>query len=123
MRRINANIPALVIPIFLLILSASAFANDRFRKDILSFQEGDGRIEIPPPDSTDLQYPFSQKDNYPFSNSGNNSPLYLKDPPNIKRVVEYDPVTGTYSFTEKVGEFNYNTPAVMRPGAWSPCHV
>ena len=113
MRRINANIPALVIPIFLLILSASAFANDRFRKDILSFQEGDGRIGIPPPDSTDLQYPFSQKDNYPFSNSGNNSPLYLKDPPNIKRVVEFDPVTGTYSFTEKVGEFNYNTPAVM----------
>jgi cell surface protein SprA len=68
---------------------------------------------IPPPDSTGLKYPFSQKNNYPFSNSGNESPLYLNDPSNISRVVEYDPVTKTYSFTEKVGNLNYSTPAVM----------
>jgi cell surface protein SprA len=67
----------------------------------------------PPPDSTDLKYPFSQKNNYPYSNSGNNSPLYLKDPANVTRVVEYDPVTKTYSFTEKVGSLNYRTPNVM----------
>jgi len=113
LRRILAYIPALIIPFILPVLSASGITNDRITEGV-SFAYGSPEsIGIPPPDSTDLQYPFSQKDNYPFSNSGNNSPLYLKDPSNIKRVVEYDPVTGTYSFTEKVGSLNYRTPTVM----------
>ncbi len=113
MRRIIAYIPALIIPFILPVLSASGITNDRITEGVSSVYGSPERIGIPPPDSTDLQYPFSQKDNYPFSNSGNNSPLYLKEPSNIERVVEYDPVTGTYSFTEKVGSLNYRTPTIM----------
>jgi cell surface protein SprA len=111
LRRIYAYIPALVIPVYLLILSESARAGDSNEQDILSAVLNPELIGIPPPDS--LKFPFSEKNNYPFSNSGNNSPLYLKDPSNINRVVEYDPVTKTYSFTEKVGSLNYRTPRIM----------
>ncbi len=113
MRRINAYISALAIPFLLPILSASGISNYRSEQYILSMTGSYESIGIPPPDSTDLKYPFSQKNNYPFSNSGNDSPLYLKDPSNVERSVEYDPVTGTYSFSEKVGGLDYKTPAVM----------
>jgi cell surface protein SprA len=95
------------------VLSVNATTNNRISKDYPSFLLSPENIGDPPPDSTGMKYPFSQKNNYPFSNSGNNSPLYLKDPSNITRVVEYDPVTGTYSFTEKVGSLSYRNPSVM----------
>ncbi len=65
------------------------------------------------PDSVDLRYPFSETGNYPFSNSGLESPLYLRPPSNVNRVIEYDPVTRQYYFTELVGSFNYRPPQAM----------
>ena len=113
MRRLNSYIPALVITLFLPMLSAFSNAINRNGNELFFLRENPGAIETSPPDSTGLKYPFSQKNNYPFSNSGSTSPLYLKDPSNITRVVEYDPVTGTYSFTEKVGSLSYRNPSVM----------
>jgi hypothetical protein len=84
LRRIYAYIPALVIPLFLPILSASADTGNRTSKNVVFMFRGHESIGIPPPDSTLLKYPFTEKNKYPFSNSGNNSPLYLKDPSNIK---------------------------------------
>jgi len=113
LRRIASYIPALIIPLFLPVLIVSGFANDRIVGDYVFLQNVARTNSIPPPDSTGLRYPFRQKSNDPFSNSGNESPLYLKDPKNIERVVEYDPATGTYSFTEKIGNRNYGTSGVM----------
>ena len=43
---------------------------------------------------TNLRYPFSYDATTP--GTGKTSPLYLKNPPNIKTVVEYDPATHQY---------------------------
>lgn len=64
------------------------------------------------PDS--LKYPYHEPNGYPFSNSGSvPSSLYLQDPSNITREVEYDPESGTYYFNEKVGTLNYRNPTSM----------
>jgi cell surface protein SprA len=64
-------------------------------------------------DTTKLQYPFKDEPRYPFSNSGLTSPLYLKNPSNITQNIEYDPVTGKYVFSEKIGRLNYRPPSSM----------
>ncbi len=64
-------------------------------------------------DSVKLQYPFSEKNRYPFSNSGLQSPLYLRNPSNVQQQIEYNPVTGRYEFSEKVGNLNYRPPSSM----------
>ena len=53
--------------------------------------------------SSELRYPFSPENNFPFSNSGTEttSPLYGKPHRTLKAPVIYDPVTGQYSFTGK----------------------
>lgn len=66
-----------------------------------------------PGDSVKLQYPFTDDIRYPFSNSGVRSPLYLKNPSNISQTVEFDPVTGQYVFSEKIGRINYRPPSSM----------
>ncbi|MBN2814510.1 MAG: cell surface protein SprA, partial [Bacteroidales bacterium] len=64
-------------------------------------------------DTVKLQYPFSEKDRYPFSNTGLQSPLYLRNPTNVQQQIEYNPVTGRYEFSEKVGSLNYRPPSSM----------
>jgi cell surface protein SprA len=39
--------------------------------------------------------------------------LYLKTPSNIQQSIVYDPATGRYVFSEKVGELNYRPPSSM----------
>ncbi len=72
-------------------------------------------LEIPdlPPDSADLQYPFSEKAYTIPGNDLKSSPLFGKEPSNITRSIEYDPVTRQYHFTEKVGQFRYRLPATL----------
>jgi cell surface protein SprA len=62
---------------------------------------------------TTLNYPLPGKGSYPFSTSGFNSPLYLKNPSNIKSQVVYDPVTRQYVFSETIGSWNYRNPTLM----------
>jgi cell surface protein SprA len=66
-----------------------------------------------PGNTTELPYPFTDELRYPFSNSGVSSPLYLQNPSNIVQNVEYDPVTGQYVFSEKIGRINYRPPSSM----------
>ena len=66
------------------------------------FSESD--VLFSQPDTSDLRFPFSEKGNYPYSNSGLESPLYLRQPSNIKQIIEYDPATRQYYFTEKIGD-------------------
>ncbi|WP_146141956.1 cell surface protein SprA [Prolixibacter denitrificans] len=60
-----------------------------------------------------LPYPF--RDKGPFGNAGqqDSSALYLHDPSNMKKEVEYDPETGDYIFYDRIGDFNYRLPRTM----------
>lgn len=63
-------------------------------------------------DTSQVRFPVP-KNTYPFSTSGSKSPLYLNPPSNVNQQIEYDPESGTYVFTEKVGELNYRPPSSM----------
>jgi len=60
---------------------------------------------------TTLRYPFNEETVLP--GSGNESPIYLNNPSNIKSVVEYDPVTRQYYNTYKIGETVYRIPTTL----------
>jgi cell surface protein SprA len=62
--------------------------------------------------SDELRFPIKEN-NYPFSNSGQSSPLLLRQPSNIKQEIVYDPVTKRYEFSEKVGQLDYRPPSSM----------
>jgi cell surface protein SprA len=62
---------------------------------------------------TTLHYPYSDRGSYPFSSSGQESPLYLQNPSNVHSQVIYDPLTKKYVFTETIGSWNYRNPTVM----------
>ncbi len=63
-------------------------------------------------DST-LHFPLPDRASYPFSFSGQSSPLYLQNPSNIKARVIYDPLTRKYVFSETIGSWNYRNPTQM----------
>ena len=44
---------------------------------------------------------------------GDQSGIQLKDPDNITRTIEYDPLTGQYVFVSKIGDFIYREPYIM----------
>ena len=48
-----------------------------------------------------------------FINNGSNNPFDLKDPSVIEKEVEFDPATGNYIITEKIGEDFYRMPTYM----------
>lgn len=58
-----------------------------------------------------LIYPFEDKS---FSGyDKNQSPLYLKDPSNVKKEFRYDPLTGEYNFYQKIGDDDFRAPNQM----------
>ena len=48
-----------------------------------------------------------------FINSPSNNPFDLDDPSIIQQNVEYDPVTGMYIITEKIGDDDFRMPTYM----------
>ncbi len=83
--------------------------------------EASGRTGIPcvlltPPDTTyrgdtTLRYPFGDETVLP--GSGQENPMYLKNPSNIKSVIEYDPVTRQYYNTYRIGDNVYRIPTTL----------
>lgn len=65
------------------------------------------------PDTTRIYYPLPVDDGNPYNQLQDQSPLYLRDPDNIRREVVYDPETRQYIFYNRVGDFNYRAPQVM----------
>ncbi|OQY03251.1 MAG: cell surface protein SprA [Bacteroidetes bacterium 4572_117] len=63
-------------------------------------------------DTTKLLYPFKDNSN-PYAPKTQSSPLYLSNPSNIKTEVEYNPITGKYTISEKIGNFNYRPSTSM----------
>ena len=64
-------------------------------------------------DDDTLRYPFQDYDNNPYNNDRYNSALYMKKPSIFSQETEYDPVTGKFVITQKVGNSRFRTPYVM----------
>ncbi len=60
-----------------------------------------------------LLFPFNDQTGNPYIDNKNQSPLYLKNPSNIKREIIYNPETNSYEFVYKVGDFTYRDPTQM----------
>lgn len=54
----------------------------------------------------------------PFINSNPRNPFDLSDPKVVDQTVEYDPTTGRYYITEKIGDDYYRTPTYMTYGEY-----
>ncbi len=73
-----------------------------------------------PEDPYSIQYITVQQDTVPvqdrtgdFINNPNSNPFDLQDPGIIEKNVEYDPTTGNYIITEKIGDEYYRPPTYM----------
>lgn len=60
-----------------------------------------------------LPYDFEDEPEFAFPDKKDSAKLYLKKPSNIRTEIEYDPVSGEYIFTEKVGDLNFRLPKTM----------
>lgn len=86
----------------------------------VEFYAGDDDSEAMPVDSPQTQNPDTNLV-YPFNDNSMNDPLWypnnsglkLDDPSNIKTTVEYDPVTGEYNVTQKMGDIDYRPPTYL----------
>lgn len=69
---------------------------------------------INPPDTgKDDTLPFPFNDDPFYSPADNNHPLYLSDPANIEDSVYFDPESGEYVFTRKIGDLDYRPDHTM----------
>lgn len=68
--------------------------------------------EVDEEEVPELLYPFKDNDGRPPMYDPQ-SKLYLEPPSNIKSNVVYDPVTGNYNITQKVGERDYRKETYM----------
>lgn len=60
-----------------------------------------------------LPYNFKDEPEFAYPDKKDSSKLFLQRPSNIRTDVEYDPVSGEYIFTEKVGGLEYRLPKTM----------
>jgi cell surface protein SprA len=60
-----------------------------------------------------LPYEFEDEPAFAYPNKKDSSRLYLRNPNNVKTEIIYDPISGEYIFTEKVGDFYYRLPKSM----------
>ncbi len=60
-----------------------------------------------------LHYPFKDEPQFAYPNKKDSARLFLKKPSNIRSNIEYDPISGEYIFTEKVGNLNFRLPKSM----------
>ncbi len=61
-------------------------------------------------DSDTLKYPFHDRITDTYSDPGDHSPMYGKDPANIKTEVQYDPDNNRYNINENMGQLFYRNP-------------
>ncbi len=109
----EANINSLVFFIGLLLSPLTILANPLTEDPYLTRPLPEIPSFYQPPDTIDLQYPFEEKRYTPTGNEEPSSPLYLRKPSNVERVIEYDPSTGQYYFVEKIGRSRYRVPNTL----------
>lgn len=52
-------------------------------------------------------------------NQGEETGIILKEPSNVTRTIQYDPITGQYVFVSKIGDFTYSDPVYMTQQQYS----
>ncbi|HNX87338.1 MAG TPA: hypothetical protein PKN12_10455, partial [Bacteroidales bacterium] len=62
-------------------------------------------------DTVKLVYPFNEDQVMP--GSGEEHGIYLKNPSNLKTIIEYDPATRQYYYIYKIGETRYRIPTTL----------
>ncbi|MGM0532097.1 MAG: cell surface protein SprA, partial [Bacteroidota bacterium] len=75
------------------------------------FQQPQTPDSLTPQDSIELPFKFEDEDAYPYMEDEEESPLFLRDPENVKSSYEYDPDSDEYILQKKIGEFDYRPPA------------
>ncbi len=71
--------------------------------------------DTPNPDDTPVVLPYEFKDEpseNPIENPQNGG-LSLNEPDNVETIIEYDPITGNYYVTKKIGDSYFRTPTYM----------
>ena len=64
-------------------------------------------------DSSNLHFPFHDRYGDRYQSGSDTSPMFLKDPSNIKTDIQYDPDNNQYNINEKMGELFYRNPSYM----------
>ncbi|HLG34243.1 MAG TPA: cell surface protein SprA, partial [Bacteroidia bacterium] len=64
-------------------------------------------------DSDTLRYPFTDRYGDPYSIRNYDRDLFMRDPSNINRTIEYDPEMEYYLINEKMGNLFYRNPSYM----------
>ncbi len=64
-------------------------------------------------DTTRLRYPFHDRYGDSYSDETGTSPLFMKDPSNVKTEVNYDPDNHRYNINENMGSLYYRSPSYM----------
>ena len=114
LKRFFRNIILLFFVVFILSVWGSPSATS-LNIENRSYQD----IFTPANDTTEinevgnLPYPFSDQPEFAFPDQKDSSGLFLKKPSNIRTEIEYDPVSGEYTFYEKIGTLNYRLPKSM----------
>lgn len=78
-----------------------------------------GTRTIPVPEDTSkrdtahLPYPFEDHVSDPYSNPGDQNPLYLHDPANVNTTIEYNPDEKQYDINQRMGDMFYRNPSYL----------
>lgn len=97
-----------VVIITLNLLINPAKSEAALHRNTLDYIEETFPIDSP---EIDLRYPFKDGTGGPGKN--NTGGLFLNNPTNIDSKFEYDPETGTYSYSEKIGDRYFKYPTYM----------
>ena len=119
MRRVFLNTAVVVSLLIISSLAGNTIA--RSGKDIssgegLNLRNPPSQDSIRPDTIGPLRFPFKDQSLFSKPASSDSSPLYLKKPSNIHTVIEYDPVSGDYLISDKIGTLDYRLPTSMRRG-------
>jgi cell surface protein SprA len=69
--------------------------------------------EASPVDSDSLRYPFHDRISDEYNTPETQHPMYLADPTNVKKDIEYDPAQNQYNINERIGNMFYRNPSYM----------
>lgn len=104
-------LPLMVITAAVL-MAASTKSPRTYRNVKRNFENGNlFAFPIDSPEN-DLKYPFPD---YSIDPNPTTTPsgIHLNNPSNIKHEVEYDPSTGNYNISDKIGDINYRPPTYL----------
>ena len=81
-------------------------------------KEEDGLLVAIDTPGEPLKYPYKDKSTGDGVTDPNSGGLKLKDPSNVKTNVDYDPATGHYNVTQKIGDMDYRPPTYIDSKAY-----